>query len=415
MINVQIDIQNIGKIQQANVKFDGITIVCGENNTGKSTIGKILFSCFNAMCNFEDKIQAQREREINSVIRKSLLLSRSPISYSRLVLEYCAFLETSDENLSEEYLSNFLRSKYSDLKDAEINAIVKGTLEKLKIPNKDLLNEYIYRYFLDVFCGQIKKVSSGRKESKVTITFKEGRNKISFYANHCKIAQEVAITHPAYYISNPFILDNLNENRFYFTRGNNLNGNVVSAILKSEEEQADDKMTNIFDSVSNKEKLNNVKKILKKAYHGKTILKNGLYYYQEGTSAFDFRNLSTGLKAFALIERLLESGKLKQKDVLILDEPEIHLHPEWQLIYAETIVALQKEFDLTVLVTTHSPYFLEAMEVYTKKYKSEEKTNYYLAINEEESCFMKDVTGNLEEIYRLMFNPMQKLEDMENE
>lgn len=28
---------------------------------------------------------------------------------------------------------------------------------------------------------------------------------------------------------------------------------------------------------------------------------------------------------------------------------------------------------------------------------------------------MKDVTGNLEEIYQLMFNPMQKLEDMENE
>lgn len=116
-----------------------------------------------------------------------------------------------------------------------------------------------------------------------------------------------------------------------------------------------------------------------------------------------------------MIERLLESGKLKQKDVLILDEPEIHLHPEWQLIYAETIVVLQKEFDLTVLVTTHSPYFLEAIEVYTRKYNLEEKTNYYLAVNEEESCFMKDVTENLEEIYRLMFDPMQKLEDMENE
>ena len=140
-----------------------------------------------------------------------------------------------------------------------------------------------------------------------------------------------------------------------------------------------------------------------------------MYYYQEGTSAFDFRNLSTGLKAFALIERLLESGKLKQKDVLILDEPEIHLHPEWQLIYAETIVALQKEFDLTVLVTTHSPYFLEAMEVYAKKYKSEEKFFFFLVFFVVVNCFMKDVTGNLEEIYQLMFNPMQKLEDMENE
>ena len=98
-----------------------------------------------------------------------------------------------------------------------------------------------------------------------------------------------------------------------------------------------------------------------------------------------------------------------------MDEPEIHLHPEWQLIYAEMIVVLQKTFDLTILVTTHSPYFLEALEVYTKKHKLEEKANYYLAINEAENCVMKNVTNNLEEIYQLMFNPMQKLEDMENE
>ena len=365
-MNVQIDIQNIGKIQQANIKFDGITVICGENNTGKSTVGKILFSCFNAMCNFEDKMKAQRKSEIRSVLRKNLLPIHRTISYPRLDREYESFLEANDENCSEEYLVNFFKTKYSTLKDAEIDAIVKGTLEKLKIPNEDLLNEYIYRYFFDVFCGQIKKISEGRKKSKVTITFKEGHNKISFYANYCKTVQEVAIAHPAYYIDNPFVLDKLNEDRFYFMQGNNLNGNVVSVILNSEEEQSDDKMTNLFDSVSNKRKLDCVRAVLKKAYPGETILKNGSYYYHEGNADFDFRNISTGLKAFALIERLLESGKLKQKDVLILDEPEIHLHPEWQLIYAETIVALQKEFDLTVLVTTHSPYFLEAIEVYTK-------------------------------------------------
>ncbi len=415
VINVQIDIQNIGKIQQANIKFDGITVICGENNTGKSTVGKILFSCFNAMCNFEDKMKAQRKSEIRSVLRKNLLPIHRTISYPRLDREYESFLEANAENCSEEYLVNFFKTKYSTLKDAEIDAIVKGTLEKLKIPNEDLLNEYIYRYFFDVFCGQIKKISEGRKKSKVTITFKEGHNKISFYANYCKTVQEVAIAHPAYYIDNPFVLDKLNEDRFYFMQGNNLNGNVVSVILNSEEEQSDDKMTNLFDSVSNKRKLDCVRAVLKKAYPGETILKNGSYYYHEGNADFDFRNISTGLKAFALIERLLESGKLKQKDVLILDEPEIHLHPEWQLIYAETIVALQKEFDLTVLVTTHSPYFLEAIEVYTKRYNLKEKTNYYLATNEDESCFMENVTENLERIYQLMFNPMQKLEGMENE
>lgn len=414
VIKVQIRIQNIGKIQEANVKFDGITIICGENNTGKSTVGKILFSCFNAMCNFEDKIQEQRRSEISEVLRKNVMLSRLRNPYSRSIREYYAFLESLDEKYNEEDLVEFWKTKYPDLKNTEIVAIAKETIEKMKISNEDLLNEYIYRYFSDVFCGQVKNIRGEERKSAVTITFREGHNEITFYANHCKTSQEVSIAHPAYYIDNPFVLDELNESRFYFMRGNSLNGNVVSAILNSAEEQADDKMIDIFDSVSNKEKLDCVREVLKKAYRGKTVLKNGLYFYQEGNVDFDFRNISTGLKSFALIERLLESGKLKQKDVLILDEPEIHLHPAWQLIYAEMIVVLQKEFDLTVLVTTHSPYFLEAIEVYTKKYEMKERANYYLSVNEDENCFMKDVTDNLEEIYKLMFNPMQKLEDMEN-
>ena len=42
---------------------------------------------------------------------------------------------------------------------------------------------------------------------------------------------------------------------------------------------------------------------------------------------------------------------MKNKDVVILDEPEIHLHPQWQIAYAELIVLLQKQFDLSVVVT----------------------------------------------------------------
>lgn len=43
-----------------------------------------------------------------------------------------------------------------------------------------------------------------------------------------------------------------------------------------------------------------------------------------------------------MTETLLEGGVLRKKDILILDEPEIHLHSEWQIIYAELIVVLQK-------------------------------------------------------------------------
>lgn len=54
---------------------------------------------------------------------------------------------------------------------------------------------------------------------------------------------------------------------------------------------------------------------------------------------------------------ILHYRVLRKKSVLILDEPEINLHPEWQTEYARIIVMLQKELELYVVITTHSPFF----------------------------------------------------------
>lgn len=80
----------------------------------------------------------------------------------------------------------------------------------------------------------------------------------------------------------------------------------------------------------------------------------------------DIVNISTGMKSFIIIKTLLQNGSIDENGIIILDEPEIHLHPEWQLKFAEIIVLLQKEFGLNILLNTHSPYFLNAIEVYSK-------------------------------------------------
>ena len=41
---MQIDLENIGIVKKASVKLDGLTVIAGENDTGKSTVGKILYS-----------------------------------------------------------------------------------------------------------------------------------------------------------------------------------------------------------------------------------------------------------------------------------------------------------------------------------------------------------------------------------
>ena len=44
---MEIILKNIGKVKEANIKIDGITVIAGENNTGKSTISKSLYAVFN--------------------------------------------------------------------------------------------------------------------------------------------------------------------------------------------------------------------------------------------------------------------------------------------------------------------------------------------------------------------------------
>ena len=45
---MKLNIKNIGMIKEADVKLDGLTVIAGENDTGKSTLGKILFATVKA-------------------------------------------------------------------------------------------------------------------------------------------------------------------------------------------------------------------------------------------------------------------------------------------------------------------------------------------------------------------------------
>lgn len=409
---LKLSIRNVGKIKSAEIAFDGITVICGNNNTGKSTVGKILFSIFNTLCNADKKIEQVQRREIAKIVAKfELPLEENFSLRNSFVSDFFSYLKRLDNTgiLYNDVL-RFLEN-YSDI--SHKSELAAEVTDKMRIPKDQLLNEYIFRYFNSIFNNQIRNLMvDNRANSKVELGLKGKKNSIQFYQKKCVLSQKMPIIHPAYYIDNPFVLNHLNTvYPLQFLEGNDLDKNVVRAILDSKREQSDDKMSDIFDSVGNKEKLEEVYSVLRKAYSGKTAIKDNQYVYHEGTTDIYLQNISAGLKSFALIERLLESGKLKQQDVLILDEPEIHLHPEWQLIYAEMIVVLQKTFDLTILVTTHSPYFLEALEVYTKKHGIANKTRIYLAENDNNNFSINEVTQNTESIYKHMAAPFQTLEN----
>ena len=61
---MKLSLKNIGKIETASVEINGITVIAGENNTGKSTVGRALFAVFNSFYNIQKQIESERVQNI---------------------------------------------------------------------------------------------------------------------------------------------------------------------------------------------------------------------------------------------------------------------------------------------------------------------------------------------------------------
>ena len=111
---------------------------------------------------------------------------------------------------------------------------------------------------------------------------------------------------------------------------------------------------------------------------------------------------------------MLEKGKINKDTLLIFDEPESHLHPEWQNAFAEIIVMFIKYLDITVLLTTHSSNFMLAIEAFMRKYKINGKSNFYQTVHENnnEMVRYKCVNDNMEYIYRDFVQYLSKMKNL---
>ena len=83
---------------------------------------------------------------------------------------------------------------------------------------------------------------------------------------------------------------------------------------------------------------------------------------------------------------------LKKNCFLIMDEPELNLHPDWQVKFAEILVLMVKELNIHMYINSHSPHFVEALEVYSAKYGLVDDTKFYLSqLNENNNYNFKEI------------------------
>lgn len=99
----------------------------------------------------------------------------------------------------------------------------------------------------------------------------------------------------------------------------------------------------------------------------------------EAEYSIPIRKSADGIRALAPLVILDKYGLLNPNTLLVVDEPESHLHPQWIVEVADILVWLVKERKMRILVATHSPYLVRALKTASLANLESGQLRYYLA------------------------------------
>lgn len=479
-------LKNIGLIKNSEIKLDGLTVITGRNNSGKTTVGKALYACIEGTLSTQDRFNAYKRNFILDIFRDIYYMLDDIIKddidddidedayedidnddneeikndFIHKLFEFyykIRRMNTSDERLNDFYnmikllpneLDNIVKNNYTndvDLKEQQY--IVKQIISKINLMSEKLDNysledfqkNYISGTLNLEFSEQIQPVKNKNSdlESNLIITDTDVKIINLSIKNNKIVHDNSECLYPPFkqilLIDNPFVLDelhsssfrniilrrplmqrefdNMDENYNYLVSTGNHN-NKLKMILSSEFYDKD-----LFEKGMDEKKYINIENLLNNTISGFIVRKNkgrGFEFKSDGYS-LNIPNLATGTKLFAIMKMLVSKGILDNETMLILDEPESHLHPEWQNIFAELLVLLVKDVDCRILLTTHSPNFLLAIEAFMYKHNIIEKCNFYKTQFTEDNEYVDYVlSNNTNEIYGDFVKFLSQVKEIRN-
>lgn len=422
---MKLEIQNIGKIKTANIKIEGITVIVGDNNTGKSTVGKILATLFTILPAIDKRVGRARMEYVfdEDMIQHSYRFRHMEMG------DFSKCLETT--TMTEDVFLGYMIKAWKESKawfgdevssikiDDEEMMAIKAATEKAfvrlaecrKISDQQLADMEIGKAFRRYFYGNVK--SAGCDAASVRLTVKDG-TVITTFREQTSSELPLKITHYGWFLGSPLVVNSISRHPFRMRDQERMHAPLLRRLSESQD-------VNSVTKAIVRDKIRPIEDRLE------SVLEGRIYYSEEDDELMikgdgyrkplPVKVLSMGLKAFAVLRWMLDRGVLQEKDVLVLDEPENHLHPSWQILYAEIIVMLQQCFNLRILLTTHSPYFLEAIQLFSKKYGISDRFFAYQPEVDGISGMttIDDEVADNAELYKKFTAPLRELDTMRAE
>lgn len=421
---MELSVENFGLIGRGTVKIDGLTVIAGQNDSGKSTVGKIFFSLVKAISRYKEDLQEDRNLQIDKIIQRNYFSLRKQVNImDHPVLRGLFHPETFAKDIKFNPQSIDDRRKYVE---SESTAVINESIKKYISRNldsldkiihepsdtKSVINKAIIKAMYSEFKGELypmgrevtgeSKLSIKDGASKVLdINFDEsGIHTICFY-------DELGLGYKdATFVDSPTILQYHDLIEISNTALDEDTRSILSVPLHIK-----DLSNKLRRSVFNIDLFGGVSS---KNIQLSDIYKGSLQYNKDksdfildrGTHKVSSSNVATGIKSLGILDLLISSGLCNEDSLLILDEPEVHLHPKWQVIYARMICDLVSQ-GANIIVTTHSPYMLEALNGYA--HLNSISSNFYSTVVVDNVAEFIDVSDNIEPVINDLATPMFEL------
>ena len=423
---MKLSLRNVNQIRKADIDLNGLTVIVGENDSGKSTIGRVLFTIIKSLVNTNINDQKRTDELIKKYVGSFYRrLSKGEFVAVGQEMNQHPFPRTPSEFIAEIKSSlsikDFIKEKRCAVDSLQssprLKSLMKEDLNRILICMTHDNDRAASLHTVFQFVAESEFLNQlGMSNDELEISLYDEPNVIfSHKINKVNTRTRCGESESLYdivYVESPLymhLLELLKRTQVY-TETENKHWFLSPMVPYHIKDFADKlnaiglKSLNLFSDDHN---INRTKDIIGGEFEynekKRTVLfrKNGMELYP--------LNVASGIKIFGVLQMLLDADYINAGCPLVWDEPENHLHPEWQVEFAKILVQLSKS-GVPILITTHSPYFLQAIRYFSAKENIEQYVNYYSADHlEDNRVDMVDVKKNLNSVFLKLSSPLNKI------